>query len=114
MAGDLDDAIRKIAKQQHKSLMAVVKASRDRHLALAGKAKDTTVKQRHRELARIAFAEGSAAAKRLQMSADNVADSYARAMRRAAEAAASAPTAAPKAAKPKAAKKKKAAKQARR
>lgn len=86
MAGaDLDTVIRKLAKQQHKSLTAAAKAGRDRYLALAGKAKDAASKQRHRQMAKHALAEGLAAAKRLQISADNAADSYARAMRRAAE-----------------------------
>jgi len=89
MAGaDLDAVIRKLAKQQHRSLMAAVKASRDRYLALAGKARDAATKQRHRQMAKHALEEGTAAARRLQMSADNAADSYARAMRRAAEAVA--------------------------
>jgi hypothetical protein len=36
-------------------------------------------------MAKHAFEEGTAAARRLRMSADNAADSYARAMRRAAD-----------------------------
>ncbi|MBN8974385.1 MAG: hypothetical protein WBF99_04495 [Xanthobacteraceae bacterium] len=104
MAGtDLDGIIRKLAKQQHKSLTAAVKAGRDRYLALAGKAKDAAAKQRYRQMARHAMEEGTAATRRLQMSADNAADSYARAMRKATEAAMT-PKAAPAkpAAKPKA------------
>lgn len=88
MAGtDLDGIIRKLAKHQHKSLTAAVKAGRDRYLALAGKTKDAAAKHRYREMARHAMEEGTAAARRLQMSADNAADSYARAMRKATEAA---------------------------
>ncbi len=88
MAGrDLDAIIRQLAKQQHKSLTAAVKAGRDRYLALAGKAKDAAAKQRYRQMAKHAVEEGTAAARRLQMSADNAADSYARAMRKAAETA---------------------------
>jgi hypothetical protein len=82
---DLDVIIRQLARQQHKSLTAAVKARRDRYASLAAKAKDAAGKQRFRQLAKHAFEEGTAAAKRLQMSADNAADSYARAMRRAAE-----------------------------
>lgn len=100
MAGtDLDGIIRKLAKQQHKSLTAAVKAGRDRYLALAGKAKDAAAKQRYRQMAKHAMEEGTAAARRLQMSADNAADSYARAMRKANEATAMAAPAKP-AAKP--------------
>lgn len=98
MAGtDLDGIIRKLAKQQHKSLTAAVKASRDRYLALAGKASDAAGKQRYRQMAKHAMEQGAAAARRLQMSADNAADSYARAMRKAAEAATAAPARAAKA-----------------
>jgi hypothetical protein len=93
---DLDVIIRKLAKQQHKSLTAAVKARRARYLALAAKAKDSAGKQRFRQMAAQAFEEGSAAARRLQMSADNVADSYARAMRRAADALAAERAEAPK------------------
>jgi hypothetical protein len=88
MAGtDLDAIIRKLAKQQHNSLTAAVKAGRDRYLALAGKSKDAAAKQRYRQMAKHAMEQGTTAVRRLQMSADNAADSYARAMRKAAEAA---------------------------
>jgi hypothetical protein len=82
---DLDVIIRQLAKQQHKSLTAAVKTRRDRYLALAAKAKDVAGKQRLRQMAKHTFEEGTAAARRLRMSADNAADSYARAMRRAAD-----------------------------
>jgi hypothetical protein len=93
---DLNVIIRQLAKQQHKSLTAAVKAGRDRHLGLAAKAKDAESKQRHKQMAKHALEEGTAAAKRLQMSADNAADSYARAMRKAAEVLAAKKSAAPK------------------
>ena len=82
---DLDAIIRQVAKQQTKTLMAAVKKRRDRYVALAQKAKDGEARQRLRQMAKHALEEGTAAAKRLQMSADNAADSYARAMRKAAE-----------------------------
>ncbi|MGN6409910.1 MAG: hypothetical protein ACTHK9_00360 [Nitrobacter sp.] len=93
---DLDVIIRKLAKQQHKSLTAAVKARRARYLALAAKAKDDTAKQRYRQMAKQAYEEGTAAARRLQMSADNAADSYARAMRRTADAFVAQPAASSK------------------
>jgi hypothetical protein len=93
---DLDVIIRKLARQQHKSLTAAVKARRTRYLTLAAKAKDTAGKQRFREMAKQAFEEGTAVARRLQMSADNAADSYARAMRRTADALAAQPPASSK------------------
>ncbi|MBY0380916.1 MAG: hypothetical protein K2W78_03215 [Xanthobacteraceae bacterium] len=85
---DLDALIRKLAKQQHKSLMAAVKSRKDRYNALAAKAKDAGSKQRYRRLAKEALEIGTATVKRLQMSADNAAYSYARAIRQAVDAAA--------------------------
>jgi hypothetical protein len=82
---DLDVIIRQLAKQQHKNLTAAVKTRRTHYLTLAAKAKDAAGKQRFRQMAKHTFEEGTAAAKRLRMSADNAADSYARAMRRAAD-----------------------------
>ncbi|MGM4917832.1 hypothetical protein [Tardiphaga sp. 813_E8_N1_3] len=83
---DLGVIIRQTAKQQNKTLMAAVKAQRDRYAGLAAKAKDKTAKDRFKQLAKDAAEQGMAAAKRLQMSADNAADSYARSMRKAVEA----------------------------
>jgi len=83
---DLDVIIRQLAKQQTKTLMTAAKARRDRALGLAARAKDAAAKQRFKQIAAAAMAQGSIAAKRLQISADNAADSYARALRKAAEA----------------------------
>ena len=92
MAGaDLDAVIRKLAKQQHKVLTAAAKGTRDRYNALATKAKDAGARQRYRQIARQAAEEGNAAIRRLQMSADNIADSYARAIRRMTEVTVAAP-----------------------
>ena len=88
MAGaDLDAVIRKLAKQQNKTLTAAVKGTRDRYNALASKAKDGEARQRYKQIAKQATEEGHAAIRRLQMSADNIADSYARSIRRITEAA---------------------------
>lgn len=84
---DLDVIIRQLARQQHKSLMAAAKGRRDKFNGLAAKAKSAETKERYRRVARDTMLHADAAAKRLQMSADNAADSYARAMRKAAEAA---------------------------
>ncbi len=92
MAGaDLDAVIRKLAKQQNKALTAAVKGTRDRFNALAAKARDGETRQRYKAIAKQAAEEGNAAIRRLQMSADNIADSYARAVRRVTEATLSAP-----------------------
>jgi hypothetical protein len=83
---DLDIVIRQLAKQQHKGLMTAVKRRRDRYVSLAAKAKDKDTKEKYRQIAKNIMLQGTAAAKRLQISADNAADSYARSMRNAAEA----------------------------
>jgi hypothetical protein len=83
---DLDVVIRQLAKQQNKGLMAAVKKRRNRYISLAAKAKNKEAKDRYRQIAKDTMLQGAAAAKRLQMSADNAADSYARSMRHAAEA----------------------------
>jgi len=85
--GDLDRVIRQLAKQQHKTLTSLVKTQRQRTTALAAKAKDAATRQYYRQLAKDIVEIGTAAARRLQMSADNAADSYARSIRQATEAA---------------------------
>jgi hypothetical protein len=83
---DLDVIIRQLAKQQTKTLTAAAKTRRDHFLGLAGKAKDASAKARFKLIAQHASEQGAVAAKRLQISADNAADSYARAMRKALDA----------------------------
>ena len=83
---DLDAVIRQLAKQQNKALMAAAKSRRDRYVGLAAKAKDKATKEKYRQLAKETLSQGAAAARRLQISADNAADSYARSMRNALEA----------------------------
>jgi hypothetical protein len=83
---DLDVVIRQLAKQQNKGLMAAVKRRRNRYIGLAAKAKNKETKERYKQIAKDTLLQGAAAAKRLQISADNAADSYARSMRNAAEA----------------------------
>ena len=83
---DLDVVIRQLAKQQNKALMAAAKRRRDRYAGLAAKAKNRETKEKYRLIAKNTMLQGAAAAKRLQISADNAADSYARSMRNATEA----------------------------
>jgi predicted MarR family transcription regulator len=83
---DLDVVIRQLAKQQNKGLMAATKSRRNRYIGLAAKAKNKEAKERYKQIAKNIMLQGTAAAKRLQISADNAADSYARSMRQAAEA----------------------------
>lgn len=81
---DLDVVIRQLAKQQNKGLMAAAKSRRDRYISLAAKAKDKPTTDRYRQIAKDTMEQATFAAKRLQISADNAADSYARSMRNAA------------------------------
>src|ERR1700704_2969454 len=83
---DLDVVIRQLAKQQNKGLMAAAKSRRDRYIGLAAKAKNKDTREKYRLIAKNTMLQGAAAAKRLQISADNAADSYARSMRQAADA----------------------------
>jgi len=83
---DLDVVIRQLAKQQNKTLMAAAKSRRDRYAGLAAKAQNKETKEKYKQIAKNTMLQGTAAAKRLQISADNAADSYARSMRQAAEA----------------------------
>ena len=83
---DLDVVIRQLAKQQNRDIMAAAKSRREQLIGLAAKAKDSETKERYKQIARSTMLQGAAAAKRLQIAADNTADSYARSMRNAAEA----------------------------
>jgi hypothetical protein len=85
---DLDVVIRQIAKTQNKSLMAVAKKRRDQIMARAAKAKTKQARDQFRLVAKSTMLLGAAAAKRLQISAENTADSYARAIKNAEQEAA--------------------------
>jgi hypothetical protein len=54
-------------------------------MAMAAKATSKETKQRYKLIAKNTVLYATAAAKRLQISADNAADSYARSMKKAAE-----------------------------
>jgi len=98
-AADLDIVIRRNAKEQHRVLMDAAKERRDHFLELAAKATNKAARDRHKQAAKDTMLQGAAIARRLQMSAENAADSYARSIRRAAmevaEAAKAAATAKP-------------------
>jgi hypothetical protein len=83
---DLDVVIRQLARQLQTGLMTRAKERRDRFSGLAAKAKGKETGARFKMMAKATMDQATAAARRLQMSADNVADSYARAMRLAASA----------------------------
>ena len=84
---DLDVVIRLIAKKQIKSLTEAAKKRHDRFMGLAAKAKDKATKARYKQIAKDTSLYASAAARRLQVTAENAADSYARSMKKAAEQA---------------------------
>ena len=65
--------------------MDAAKKRRDHFLALAAKAKDKAARDRHKQLAKDTMLQGVTIAKRLQMSAENAADSYARSIKKAVE-----------------------------
>jgi hypothetical protein len=78
---DLDHIIRQTAKEQSKRVLAAVRQRKAKLTAQAAAAKSPEAKARFRRLAQITAELGEAAAKRLQISADNAADSYARTLR---------------------------------
>jgi hypothetical protein len=84
---DLDVIIRSLAKQPNKGLMEAAKKRHDRFMAMAASAKDKEAKERYKQIAKDTVLHAGAAARRLQLTAQNAADSYARSMKRAAEQA---------------------------
>jgi hypothetical protein len=86
MAGaDLDGVIRSMAKKQIKTLAVAAKKRHGRLMGQAAKAKDKAGKDRYKHLARNTLLLAAAAARRLEITAENAADSYARSMRRLVE-----------------------------
>jgi hypothetical protein len=86
MAGaDLDGVIRSMAKKQIKTLADAAKKRHGRLMGQAAKAKDKAGKDRYRHLARNTLLLAAAASRRLEVTAENAADSYARSMRRLVE-----------------------------
>ena len=82
---DLDGVIRSIAKTQHKVLMDAAKKRQGRLMEMAGKAKDKEAKAQYKQTAKDTLLLAGAAARRMQIAAENAADSYARAVKKAAE-----------------------------
>jgi len=82
---DLDAVIRQTAKAQTRALMAAAKKRQAAWVARAAKAKDKDAKARFRFMAKSTLLNATAAARRLQNSADNAADAYGRAMKKAME-----------------------------
>jgi hypothetical protein len=82
---DLDVVIRSLGKTQHKALMTAAKKRHARLMGLAAKAKNKETKTRYKEIAKTTLLLAGAAARRMQITAENAADSYARSIQKAAE-----------------------------
>ena len=80
---DLDVVIRSIAKKQIKVLTDAARKRHGRLMGMAAKATDKDTKARHKHLARATLLSAAAAARRLQITAENAADSYARSIKKA-------------------------------
>jgi outer membrane biosynthesis protein TonB len=86
MAGsDLDVVIRLIAKKQIKTLTDAAKERYGRLMAMAAKAKDKETKDHYKHIAKNTLLLAGAAARRLLITAENAADSYARSIKKAEE-----------------------------
>jgi hypothetical protein len=82
---DLDVVIRSLAKKQIKTLTDAAKKRHGRLLGMAAKAKDKDAKARYKYIAKNTLLLAGAAARRLQVTAENAADSYARSLKKAVE-----------------------------
>jgi hypothetical protein len=82
---DLDTVIRSIAKKQHTMVMDAARKRHGRWMGMADKAKDKAAKVRYKLLAKTTLLLAAAAARRMQIAAENAADSYARAIKKASE-----------------------------
>ena len=103
---DLDGVIRSVAKKQIKVLVDAAKKRHGRLMGQAAKAKDKDAKARFKDLARNTLELAAAAARRLEITADNAADSYMRSMKRVIEEQAAAEVASEQAARERAAREK--------
>jgi hypothetical protein len=88
---NLESLIRQTAKAQNKALMDAAKKQHGQLMAKAASAKDKEARARFKLLARSTMLHATATARRLQNSAENAADSYARAMKKALEEVAKKP-----------------------
>ena len=101
---DLDTVIRSLAKKQIKTLTDAAKKRHGRLMGQAAKARDKDARARFKDLAKNTLVFAAAAARRLEITADNAADSYMRSIKRVIEEQAAAEAATEKAAKEKATK----------
>jgi hypothetical protein len=100
---DLDGVIRSVAKKQIKVLVDAAKRRHGRLMGQAAKARDKDARARFKDLAKNTMDLATAAARRLEITADNAADSYMRSMKRVIEEQAASKSASEKSASEKAA-----------
>jgi hypothetical protein len=84
---ELDTLIRFTARKQVKRLTTAARQRHDRLLGMAARAKDKEAKARYKHLAKSMLEHATAAARRLETSAENTADAFARSMKKVAEEA---------------------------
>ena len=84
---ELDTLIRFTARKQIKRLTTAARQRHDRLIGMAARARDGGTKARYKHLAKATREHADAAARRLQTSAENTADAYARSMKKAVEEA---------------------------
>jgi hypothetical protein len=84
---ELDTLIRFTARKQVKRLTTAARQRHDRLLGMAARAKDKEAKARYKHLAKGMLEHATAAARRLETSAENTADAFARSMKKVAEEA---------------------------
>jgi hypothetical protein len=82
---DLDIVIRSLAKKQIKTLTDAARKRHGRLMGMAAKAKDKDAKARYKHIAKNTLVLAGAAVRRLQVTAENAADSYARSIKKAVE-----------------------------
>jgi hypothetical protein len=84
---DLDTLIRFMARKQIKRLTTAARQRHGRLIGMAARAKDKDTKARYKHLATSMLEHANAAARRLQITAENTADAYQRAMAKVTEEA---------------------------
>lgn len=82
---DLDGVIRSGAKKQIRTLADAAKKRHGRLMGQAAKAKDKAAKERFKHLAKNTLLLAAAASRRLEITAENAADSYMRSIKRIVE-----------------------------
>ena len=82
---DLDVVIRSLAKKQIKTLTDAARKRHGRLMGMAARAKDKEAKARYKYIAKNTLLLAGAAVRRLQVTAENAADSYARSIKKAVE-----------------------------